>query len=169
MRLKPDSQPSEAALPMLTEFQVVKFVLAYLQGQEQPWSYGSSCNEKQKGDDLRVESKCGRHASIEAKGETTSKDTSRKGKEFSASQVRCHVAVAVYKAMITDPFYLKAIAVPDNKLHRRYVGKILDQLELLKIEVFWVKRNGEVRVSDHWNWPVEDLFGNCKTISELNP
>ena len=89
------------------------------------------------------------------------------GQEFDAAQVVSHVAKAIYKALATESFYLPGIAVPDNKLHRMYVGRVLNKLKVLKIEVFWVKRNGEVRVSNHWNWPHSDLF--CRTISQLNP
>ncbi|MHC1748784.1 MAG: hypothetical protein AB9856_10595 [Cellulosilyticaceae bacterium] len=77
---------------------------------------------------------------IEAKGGTTSKDTSRKGKPFNSGQVKDHIAVAVLKVMQLKQEYKEAtvgIALPNDRRHRKLIDAIRQSLEVFKIEIIW--------------------------------
>lgn len=95
---------------------------------------------------------------IEAKGETSSRRGSERfGKPFDGAQVRSHFAKAFYKAAETLTHSLNkkevvrvGIALPDNERYRSLVRKVEPVLENLRIVVFWVFHNGEVKPSCPW-------------------
>jgi len=67
---------------------------------------------------------------IEAKGATTSKDTSRKGQSFDAAQIRVHVSEAFYKAAheipnikVNGEDIYSCIALPATRTHQRLIRK----------------------------------------------
>lgn len=113
---------------------------------------------KQKGDDIiAVRTRDGDVVKliIEAKGETSSNENSnRYGKAFDSSQVRDHVASAVYRAIQilcrpTDDDgqeVLAGLAFPKTMLHQTAVDSVLPVLRRLGIMVFWVDGDHSVEV-----------------------
>lgn len=87
---------------------------------------------------------------VEAKGATSSKPGSaRFGKEFSTSQVRDHVANAMFKAakLLTDaPHARVVVALPDSERHLRQVEEARAGFARLGVEVWFVSEAREVRV-----------------------
>jgi len=88
---------------------------------------------------------------IEAKGETSSRKNSKKfGEPFNGSQIRHHVAMAIYKCAEvlsrkdTDIEVRVGMALPGTSGHRTAVEQIIPALEKLGINVFWVDRSGKV-------------------------
>lgn len=110
---------------------------------------------KQQGDDI-IAYKSGKRLFIEAKGETSSdKESKRFGKPFESSQVKVHVAEAVYKAIEVlnrnnNKEERSGIALPDNKHHRQLIERVKGTLDILGIAVFWVSKNGSVLVDSPW-------------------
>jgi hypothetical protein len=77
---------------------------------------------------------------IEAKGGTTSKNTSRKGKPFNGSQVKTHIAMAILKAMQIKQIKNTArigIALPNDRNHKRIIDTLRTSIESLNIEMIW--------------------------------
>ena len=142
---------------MLFEYDVIEAVCEYLQ------LYGYHIDQKlrpnQQGDDI-IASKSGnqkRALFIEAKGETSSRNTSnRYGKPFSSSQVRVHVAEALFKTIevlsrnqVGDE--VKAgMAFPETQKHRSMIEKIKPILHELGIAIFWVGKDMKVQVESTW-------------------
>lgn len=90
---------------------------------------------------------------VEAKGETSSKDTTaRYGKPFDSAQIRVHVSEALYKALEVLAIHdssenvMASMAFPNTANHRRLVENIKRVLVNLKIIVFFVHHNGDVEV-----------------------
>lgn len=103
---------------MLTESEIIAAVCRHL--KKHGWKIVSICNELQRGDDIVAEHRSsGQTAVIEAKGETSSKPTSRRhGKPFSSAQVTSHVSRAFYRAAQTvNRDRLSAMALPRTALH----------------------------------------------------
>lgn len=145
--------PDQTEPPMLHESDVIHAVCHYL-SESAGWTIIRRCNESEKGDDILARGPAGQTASIEAKGETSSKAASaRYGRPFSGTQVRHHVAMAFYRAVeVLGKGRLAGVAFSDNRPHRRYVKRIRPGLESLGITVFWVDRNGDVLVEDYGKW-----------------
>lgn len=132
---------------MLTENDIVSSVCTYL--EERGWTIASRCDTGQRGTDIVAE-RDGQRLLVEAKGGTSSKDfTNRFGKPFSPSQVSDHVANAVFTALelrSREPDSLVAVALPDDKGHRRFVDVVEPSLERLGIGAFWVSGDRVVSV-----------------------
>jgi Holliday junction resolvase len=112
------------------------------------WKVVSTCNEQTRGDDI-VAKKGRKEIRIEAKGEGSSKDsTKRYGNTFKREQVLTHVAAAFYRAaaMAQENDCLIGMAFPENEHHRIYVGRIQKKLSELGFLVFWVSPEKTVRV-----------------------
>lgn len=81
---------------------------------------------------------------VEAKGETSSKETSRAGKTFSGSQIKSHVGQAIlasFKIISDMPAGVNtkaAIALPNNLGHSRLIDRILPALNQVGIRVYLV-------------------------------
>jgi hypothetical protein len=125
---------------MITENDVVEKTVQFLQGQN--FHIINQCNTYQKGID--IEAYRGEITIlIEAKGGTTSKDTSKKGQPFDRNQVKTHVSVALLKIMqlkeeyMSKPNIIFGIALPYEKNHIEIVGSIQSSLKELKIIIFW--------------------------------
>jgi hypothetical protein len=98
-----------------------------------------------------------RELHVEAKGETSSRKSSRRyGKPFDSAQIRVHVGQAFYRAAVAlsreeeDVEIRAGIALPDTEGHRSIVDKIAPVLGQLGIAVFWVQAGGEVEVVSPW-------------------
>lgn len=96
---------------------------------------------------------------IEAKGETSSLESSNHyGKPFSSSQVRVHVAKAVYKTLEILSSYqgasedvMAGIALPYTKLHLKMEKAVHPILMNLGIVIFWVYPDGSVYIEADLN------------------
>lgn len=94
---------------------------------------------------------------VEAKGETSSKETSnRYGKPFSTAQIHDHVANAFYSAAAMlegrggAGSVRVAIALPGTACHRKQVRAVHYAMQLLEVGVFWVEPDGAVELSAPW-------------------
>ncbi|MFL8712588.1 hypothetical protein Q3304_17590 [Clostridioides sp. GD02377] len=122
---------------MITENEVVDCVVSYL--EKIGFSIESRCNTMEKGIDI-VAQKNNRKLLIEAKGATTSKDTSRKGHPFSSNQINNHVSRAVFKALQMKEYEedaVVAIALPYTKTHVRVTKTVEKTLKSLEILTIW--------------------------------
>lgn len=138
---------------MLYEDDVVDAVVTYLGGHD--WEPASVAYAHQHGDDI-VAVKRGRRLVVEAKGEGSSKRSTRRyGLPFLGKQVESHVAVAVVRTMAVlsaSPGALAAMALPDNAHHRARVQLIEPALDRLGIGVFWVDpQSRSVRLQASWS------------------
>lgn len=91
---------------------------------------------------------------VEAKGQTSAAIGSRRhGKPFNSSQIRVHVAMALYAAAALRQLHPDrtavhvAIALPDCSAHRKRVVAISQILDLAGIEVLWVSATRQVTLS----------------------
>ncbi|NQY53898.1 MAG: hypothetical protein HRT42_10055 [Campylobacteraceae bacterium] len=109
-------------------------------------------DENQKGDDIVAINDKEQKFYIEAKGETSSKESSNRfGKEFNSSQKQVHVSQALYRAikMKEENSSLSGIAFPETKGHLSLIEPIKQTLQEIGIEVFWVKNDGTIRVENY--------------------
>jgi Holliday junction resolvase-like predicted endonuclease len=131
---------------MLTENEVITYLKKELENQG--YENIKTVSTYQKGYDIVAE-KDGKKLFIEAKGQTSSKQSNREGKEFTHSQKKTHVAMAVYKTMQTlkkEKDCQVGIALPKDKGHEGIIKRILPSLKKLDITVFWVDEGGNVDV-----------------------
>jgi len=93
---------------------------------------------------------------VEAKGETSSKEeTKRYGKPFSPSQIESHVSRALLSVsklleLKQGEAFRVAIALPDNKGHRKLVKQINYTIEKLEIIMIWVKDASTVEIENYY-------------------
>ena len=123
---------------MLTENDVIEYVAKELCNRG--YTNIKTVNTFQKGYDIIAE-KNGRKLIIEAKGQTSSKNSNRQGKEFSHAQKKTHVAMAIYKTMQTlekNKGCKVGIAFPNDKVHVSIINRIKPSLDKLNIQVFMV-------------------------------
>ena len=122
---------------MLTENDVVEAVAEYL--KDQGWEIIETADTHQRGHDILAQ-RDGIDLAIEAKGGTTSKNTSRRSLPFSSSQKHDHVAKAFYKVacIYSERRRRPGIALPSDDRHRKLVKDILPALESLGVLVFLV-------------------------------
>lgn len=111
---------------MLTENDVVGAVREYL--ERQGYLIKRTATTNQRGIDIvALHPSSGRIVLVEAKGETTSKNSARQGEAFSRAQCRTHIAVALYTAARLRDSPTKrakqvvAIALPDVPPHPELV------------------------------------------------
>lgn len=131
---------------MLYEDDVVDAVCAHLTATG--WTIESTCHGHEHGDDI-VASRDGMRLIVEAKGETSGTvGTNRHGKAFSRGQANSHVSRAVFKAMAVTSTgkATGAVALPDERHHRHWIGQVATALERLGIVVFWVRPDRSVEV-----------------------
>lgn len=122
---------------MVTENNVVDCVALHL--EKIGFSIESKCNTMEKGIDIVAE-KNRKRLLIEAKGATTSKDTSRKGQPFSRNQINNHVSRAVFKSLQmkeSEEDSIVAIALPYTKAHVKVVKTVEKTLNSLEILTIW--------------------------------
>lgn len=139
----------------LFEDQVVDAVRNYL--KDLGFVEEAFCHADQKGDDIVYRTENGKERIyIEAKDATSSRNNSnRYGKPFSKSQVKTHVAMALYRAILMKEKrdgekVLVGIALPKTDLHVNIVAKIQETLSKLSIELFWVTIDNSVEIEGHW-------------------
>jgi|GEM_PF-1732062 hypothetical protein len=84
---------------------------------------------------------------VEAKGQTTSKETARKGQEFDQSQKQDHLGRALLKALqYLDEGAMAAIALPNDDYDLKLVNSIKKSLMKLGVIVFLVSKDGSVHI-----------------------
>ncbi len=125
---------------MLTENHIVKKMTEHLKADGH--EILQSLSTDQKGIDI-ISQKDGLKMYVEAKGETSSREGSKRfGKPFSKNQVGTHIAVAILASMKSLAKYSKnsrvAIALPDNQDHRTMIGLISPVLKKTAIEIYFV-------------------------------
>lgn len=86
---------------------------------------------------------------IEAKGAiSANKNSARSQIGFSPNQVKTHISVAIRQCMEqlnkNEENTIIAMALPDDKNHRKVINNIAKPLNELKIKIFWVNENGKV-------------------------
>lgn len=131
--------------------------------RENGWTVVSTCNELQRGDDIVAEHPgSGRTVVVEARGETSSKASSRRhGQPFNSAQVSSHVSRAFYRAaQSVGSSRLSAMALPRTALHIDRVRRIDRALRQLDLEVFWVDPQRRVTREGIWQ-------GNSKWLRNM--
>lgn len=131
---------------MLNENDVIKSLSSYL--EKNGYTIESSSDTSEHGYDI-VASRSGKYLYVEAKGQTSSKDTSRRyKKEFTHSQKMDHIAKAIYKSMKTMNEKRNsevAIALPSDDVHKNLIDDVMPFLEKLGIKIFFVDKSGNVK------------------------
>jgi Holliday junction resolvase-like predicted endonuclease len=132
---------------LLYEGDVVDSVISYLKNEG--YEILSHCYPHQKGYDI-VAKKDGKLLYVEAKGSTSSNPKSSRYKiGFNSTQMKVHVAEAIYKSMRTineKPDCDVGIALPSSDTHKKLVAHVLPSLKKLGIKIFWVDDIGRVTV-----------------------
>lgn len=135
---------------MITENEVVQWLSEYL--IRQGYRINRQLTTLEQGIDIdATHIASGRHLLVEAKGGTSSKEsTVRFGRPFSLNQAKSHVAVAFYcAAKMLQKFAPErpqvALAFPDDKNHRRIVEAIAVSLATLDISVYFVDEERNIR------------------------
>ncbi|MCX6662802.1 MAG: hypothetical protein NTZ75_00975 [Euryarchaeota archaeon] len=130
---------------MIYEDDVVNSVKSYL--EKDGYKIISFCYAHQHGDDIVAE-KDNKYLYVEAKGETSSKpDSNRYGKKFDSSQMRDHVAKAIYKVLelkTQHPNDDVSIAFPDNERYKKLLLNIMPSLKKMGIQIFMVDSKDNV-------------------------
>jgi hypothetical protein len=127
---------------MLTENDVVDKMETYF--LELGCLIDKKCTTVQKGIDLIIAKPDGGKIYLEAKGETSARDGSKRhGKPFNNSQVHDHVASAIFSTLKNINKYSKHnsefwIALPDTRLHRTKINVVSLSLKKLDIKVVFV-------------------------------
>ena len=138
-------------MKMLYESKVIDYVRKYL--KQKGYSFIKNANENQTGDDLIMKDCKNRLIIIEAKGETSSKEgTKRFGEPFTKSQCKTHISIALLRALIKieEKKCNFGIALPKNKINEEIINKIQNNLKKLSISIFWVNNNGNVKEINNW-------------------
>ncbi len=137
---------------MLYEGDVIDAVCSHL--EQAGYTIKQRLRPNQHGDDIIAIGRNQQEVYIEAKGETSSLETTaRYGKPFDDAQCRDHVANAFYKAAVTlqnTPASVTrrvGIALPDTACHRRLAQQIEQVLARLSIDTVWVDSQKHVTVS----------------------
>jgi Holliday junction resolvase-like predicted endonuclease len=124
---------------VLTENDVVDAVCRHLAATG--YEIVSRCATNQRGVDI-VAKNDSQVLRVECKGEGSNQPTSKRyGKAFTRAQCHNHVAVAFCTAAEMLGAHAPdrvAIAFPDTRLHREFVGRVQLAIEKLEIGVYWV-------------------------------
>jgi Holliday junction resolvase-like predicted endonuclease len=143
--LKRDSQPEAHRM---TENDVVGAACKYLESDG--YEVLERCHTTQRGDDI-VAARQGKRLAIEAKGATSASSRSaRYGQQFNSTQIKVHVAEAVFRSLQVlsrSPGEITTragIALPTTKSHRKQIASIAATQGQLRITLFWVDADGEV-------------------------
>ncbi len=135
---------------MLTENDIIEILANHL-NKDDGWEIKNKLTTIQKGVDILAE-KNGVTLYVEAKGETSSKKSSRRyGKQFTKNQVGTHVSVAILtslKVLSKNDNKSKkvAMAFPDNKNHRDIIELIAPALRRAGIVTYLVKENSVIEM-----------------------
>jgi hypothetical protein len=91
---------------------------------------------------------------VEAKGAGSSKATTKRyGQLFTGNQVGSHIGVAAVRALrrVSSGIDYPTLVFPDNRHHRDRVNAISPALAQLRIGIFWVSDNHEVKLQAPWD------------------
>lgn len=131
---------------LLTENEVIAKMAQHL--KRRGFIIDRICNTSQKGVDIDAR-KGSRRVLIEAKGATSSKDTSsRYGLEFNKNQKKSHIAAAVFKSLeLKQVFNCEVwIAFPRDEEHMQIVKSINKALAPTNVEFYAVPTMGHGRI-----------------------
>lgn len=136
---------------MLTEDDVVEAVCRALAAAG--WTIVARASTVERGPDVLAD-RDGRRLVVEAKGETSNRPASNRfGSPFNAGQVHDHVGRAVLEALAAvSAGHVGAIALPDERNHRRQVGRIAAGLAAAGVHVLWVLADGTVEGVGALSW-----------------
>lgn len=131
----------------LTENEVIEVIFSFF--EKRGFSISQYCSTNEHGSDIIVESPNGIPYYIEAKGGTSSKETTnRYGKPFDRRQARTHISVAITKCFQTvqksSRKCIVGIALPKDETHLDIIKSIEQPLKKTKIEICFVNKNGTV-------------------------
>jgi Holliday junction resolvase-like predicted endonuclease len=132
---------------MTSEDEVVAAVCRHL--ERGGYEILQRCRTSERGIDIVARSPAGDVVHVEAKGETSNDPSSKRfGKPFNRAQCGVHVASAFYTAAASANAERTraAMAFPDTRLHREFVGRIRHALARLEIAIFWVAADHSVQV-----------------------
>ena len=130
---------------LLTENDVVEAVCQFL--TTHGWQVTSRCGTLDKGIDIVATGPNGQVQHVETKGATSSKKSSpRYGSPFDDRQVKTHVSKAFFTAATGFGSGVQgAIALPETKLHLKYLRLLQPALANLGIIVYLVSADYSVR------------------------
>jgi len=134
---------------MLKEMEVIDAVCTYLDSKRPKYEISRRVNSVfERGTDILARSpRTMTRISVEAKGQTTSKQTSRKGTEFSPNQKEDHFGRALVKScQAIQRGEVGAIALPSDEKDRELVESTRTALTRLAILVFLVSKDSKVRL-----------------------
>ena len=131
---------------MLTENDVVDAVCSYLSHMD--YVINQKLTTTQTGIDIIATNSRGIKCYVEAKGATSSKrESSKFGKEFSLSQVKVHIGVALvaaFKVVNQFPNSESLIALPNNSTHKSLIDKMRFPINNSGVGVLLVGTDGSV-------------------------
>jgi len=135
-------------MSMLTENDVVNAVSIFLKGRG--YTIQQALTTSQHGIDIEATNSEKRRCFVEAKGATSSKSASnRYGKEFTASQIKTHVGVALLKSFQTLQLHKDAeviIALPNNSGHKSIIASMLIPIKNSGVKIYLVNENASVEI-----------------------
>lgn len=128
---------------MINENEAISILCDYL--MRNGYFINQQLDTRQKGVDI-IAQKDKSQLFIEVKGETPASPTSKKfGKQFSGTQIKVHVAEAIYKTLSDIGKYENdikfAIALPDTNSHYNYVQRVLWLLKKIGVKVYLIKKD----------------------------
>ncbi|MDW1578876.1 hypothetical protein R7M92_24240 [Vibrio sp. Vb2880] len=125
---------------MLTENRIVDLVCDQL--ELDGFTVSQKLDTTQTGIDIVAVSETGKKYFVEAKGATSSKEsTKRYGQEFNKSQVKTHIGmalVAAFKVREDNPDHESIIALPNNLSHKELIESMATPIRLSGIKVWLV-------------------------------
>lgn len=140
---------------MLYEHDVIEAVCAEL--RRHGYQIEQALTTKQQGIDIIASRPDSPRLFIEAKGETSSLESSKRyGQPFDSAQVHIHVAEALYTGaeILSKVGFANdvrvGIALPDNELHRRFEKAVHAAVAKLGIIVFWVRHDWAIEIQSPW-------------------
>jgi hypothetical protein len=130
---------------LITEDQVIRATRAYLEGAGFKLVRSNEANLRRRGVDLEMTSPHGARLSIEAKGQTSSLESSNRfGKEFSRAQKRNHLGEALVAVMAPKrPGGSWGIALPGDEYHVELIQRAEPPLRRMGLLVFVVEPSRE--------------------------
>ena len=133
---------------MLTENDVVEAITVFLKADSYNIDQALSTNEK--GIDIEATHPQKGRCFVEAKGATSSKETSKRyGKLFTGSQVKSHIGVALVASFRTLQLYpeaLVAMALPNNEGHKSIIEEMITPIMDSGIRGFLVNDDLSIEV-----------------------
>ncbi|MCP5095038.1 MAG: hypothetical protein GY943_05765 [Chloroflexi bacterium] len=131
---------------MLTENDVVNAIKKYLESKG--YTVEQALATTQKGIDIIASHSQYGKCLIEAKGATSAREGSENyGNEFSYSQIKSHIGMAILKSFQTIQKYKDcevAIALPNNKTHRAVIESICVPIASSGLRIYMVNEDESV-------------------------